>query len=925
MNSYSNHFKLSALSAAILAASSASVSVQAADDRGNSPIVEEVIVTGIRGSLTDAMDIKRDSSGVVDAISSEDIGKFPDTNLAESLQRITGVSIDRTNNEGNQVTVRGFGPSFNLVLLNNRQMPNSSALETAGVSRSFNFREIASETVSGVEVYKTGKANISSGGVGATINIKTAKPFNYDGFVAQGSIKGVIDTSVANGDDVTPEVSGMVSNIFADGKLGVLLSFSHAERDSHVDRIGTSGGWARGYPGQQNPDTSAIDTNRNPTLATWRVPTVDLERADYHRERENGQLVLQFAPTDTLTATLDYTASRLEEQGQMNRMSFWFDNVENGAADVNGTIINPSRSNDELNFWAWEYGYKTENDSLGLNVEWVVADNLILSFDAHDSTSHANPGALPAERLANLKNPFGAAAPVDIAADFSGNTPTVTYDDSALAGGAYDLANIEADLYQERGYEMKNNIQQIQFGGIWENVDDGALKTIGFGFARTKYDVDTILISESNFALGNGAMDISALDLSFIPGDIGFEYIPQFDALQFIDLAKSQGLGNPTNKSLNGVNEDTDAIYLTLNFETTFNSMNVSANFGLRYEDTSVSSYSIGPAVVGFNWNTPLNMSPIYADTITTERLKGGYDQFLPNMDFSLSITEDLVARASYSKTISRSSISAMFPATNLSTHLSGGPFNASQGNPDLLPYESENIDLSLEWYYAPGSYVSTGYFRKKVDNFIAPIEEGRAINGPNGPLTDPSANPRGNCPEGTDSQPVDACTSQPGDPVIIWKVTSPQNLNDTLVDGLEFNVQHMFGETGFGGVFNYTIVNGEDEYDIYNYENNFALSGLSDSYNIVAFYERHNFQTRLAYNWRDSFFLSGDSEPIFTEEYGQLDVSASYDINDHVSVFFEGINVTDETVRRHGRFSNQLVDYEEYGPRYNVGLRAKF
>ncbi|MGY0638566.1 MAG: TonB-dependent receptor [Paraglaciecola chathamensis] len=886
--------------------------------------VEVIQVKGIRGSLTSAMDIKRDASGVVDAISAEDIGKFPDTNLAESLQRVTGVSIDRTNNEGNQVTVRGFGPSFNLVTLNNRQMPNSSALAGAGISRSFNFREIAAESVSGVEVYKTGRANVSSGGIGATINIKTARPFEMEEFVAAWSAKGVMDTSVTIGDDITPEVAGMISKTFNDRKFGVLASVSNSERDSHIDRIGTQG-WGRGYPGQANPDTSAIDADKNPTLATWRTPTVDLDDANYSRDRLNGQLVLQFAPTDTLTATLDYVISRLEENGKMNRMSFWFDNVEEGAADVNGTIINPSRSNDELNFWAWEYNFETENDSIGANFEWQATDALNFTLDLHDSTSHANPGALPAERLANLKNPFGSLAPVHISADFSGDTPTAFYDDSELEGGAYAPENIEGDLYQERGYEIENNIQQIQFSGEWKNMSDGALDSVHFGFAHTKYDVDTGNIYSANFALGNGALYTDDLAFELQPGGVGYEYLPVYSANQFLDLVKEQGLYNEADIQKNGISEETTAAFASFDFITEFNDMPVNANFGLRYEETDVESYSVLRPVIGFNWITPIQLSQILADEEVSETLEGAYEHFLPNLDISLGITDELTARFSYSITVARSSIGAMFPSTSIDLHRSGGPFRASQGNPNLLPYESENFDLSLEYYYDEGSYVSVGHFRKQVDNFIATGQTESEIISPAGPLTDPSVNPRGNCPEGSDQNPVDACVSIASDPVIIWEITSPQNLNETRVYGWEFNVQHLFGDTGFGGVVNYTMVNSEDEYDIYSLENDFALSGLSDSANLVVFYEQDDYQVRAAYNWRDDFLLTGGLEPTFTEAYSQLDISASYDINDRLSVFFEGINVTDESTRRHGRFSNQLIDYEVYGPRYNLGVRGKF
>lgn len=914
-------FGLTTLSLAVV---SALYGANVAAQESNDDNVEVIQVKGIRGALASAMDVKRSSTGVVDAISAEDIGKFPDTNLAESLQRITGVSIDRTNNEGNQVTVRGFGPSFNLVTLNNRQMPNSSALETAGISRSFNFRELAAESVSGVEVYKTGRANVSSGGIGATININTARPFSMDEFVAVWSAKAVMDTSVTTGDDVTPELSGMVSKTFGDRKFGVLASFSHAERDSHVKRIGAFN-WGQGYPGQANPDTSAIDTSLNPTLTTWRTPTVELDDTNYERERQNGQLVLQYSPTDSLTITADYVMSRLEETGNQHRMSFWFDNVEEGAADANGTIINPLRTNDELNFWSWQYNFETENDSYGLNFDWQTTDALSLKLDLHDSTSHSNPGALPAERLANLKNPFGSAAPVTISADFSGDIPTVAYDDSALEGGAYALENIEGDLYQERGFEVENNIKQIQFSGRWLNLKDGALDAINFGLAHTEYSIDSVKINGANFGLGNGALDISDLDLSFIDGDIGFEFIPVYSADQFISLTKEQGLYIEPNKSVNGIEENTTSAFLSFDFITEFNDMEVRANFGVRYEETDVESYSINRPVIGFNWLTPLEMSKVFADTEVFETLEGNYEHFLPNLDVSLNITDDIVTRFAYSKTVARSDITAMFPATSLNNHLATGPFRASQGNPNLLPYEADNFDLSVEYYYDEGSYVSVGHFRKQVDNFIAVGEEERAIDGPDGPLTNPAAANRPGCPGGAADNPVPACVSQPGDPVIEWIVSTPLNLDETRVYGWEFNIQHLFGDTGFGAIANYTKVDSSDTYDVHSLENDFALPGLSDSANLVAFYEQDNYQIRIAYNWRDDFLLQGGIEPLFTEAYSQIDLSASYDINESLSIFIEGINVTDETTRRHQRFSNQIRDYEEYGPRYNLGIRGKF
>lgn len=196
--------------------------------------LEVIQVTGFKGSIKESTQLKRYSSGVVDAISSEDIGKFPDTNLAESLQRITGVSIDRSNGEGSKVTVRGFGPDYNMVTLNGRTMPAASLPAGGGApnSRAYDFANLASESVKSVEVYKTGKASIASGGIGATININTARPLDNPGLVANIGVKAQHDTTNRVGDDVTPEISGIFSWTDEDAKFGASLTASMQQRDS---------------------------------------------------------------------------------------------------------------------------------------------------------------------------------------------------------------------------------------------------------------------------------------------------------------------------------------------------------------------------------------------------------------------------------------------------------------------------------------------------------------------------------------------------------------------------------------------------------------------------------------------------------------------------------------------------------------------
>jgi TonB-dependent receptor len=213
-----------------LALGAAVASPVLAQEGADDEVIEEVITTGIRSSLMTSMNRKRTATGVVDAITAEEIGKFPDQNLAEALQRITGVSISRVNNEGSEITVRGMGPEFNLVTLNGRSMPTEG-------SRSFDFGDIATEGIRAIEVYKSGRVDIPSGGIGATVNIETMRPFDAPGFRSVVSAKAVhettsSDSTIGNLDSVTPEIAALFSNTFFDDTIGVLVTASYQDRDN---------------------------------------------------------------------------------------------------------------------------------------------------------------------------------------------------------------------------------------------------------------------------------------------------------------------------------------------------------------------------------------------------------------------------------------------------------------------------------------------------------------------------------------------------------------------------------------------------------------------------------------------------------------------------------------------------------------------
>ncbi len=289
---------------AVLIAMYCSGAAAAATDAASDQL-QEVVVTGLRQYLVTSETIKRNTAGVVDAITAEDIGKFPDTNLAESIQRIPGVTIDRMNNEGSRITVRGFGPEFNMVTLNGRQMPsNVNPGNGKDATRAYDFENISSDGIVGITVYKTGRADIASGGIGSTVDIRTARPFDYGDMRATFQAKATDDTSSKVGSKITPEVSGLFSDTFFDGRVGFLFNGSYLKRNSQ-EQTANIDGWLQDQFAAGDPRVTS--SNTNPGGHNWAPRNEGWGVTDHERTRVNGQAVLQFKPVESLVATADYT------------------------------------------------------------------------------------------------------------------------------------------------------------------------------------------------------------------------------------------------------------------------------------------------------------------------------------------------------------------------------------------------------------------------------------------------------------------------------------------------------------------------------------------------------------------------------------------------------------------------------------------
>lgn len=941
---------LSIAIATVLGCSTFSVYAEEAEDKEESD-EQVLVVTGIRGSVMRSMDMKRDAQGVVDAISMEDIGKFPDTNLAESLQRITGVSIDRKNNEGNQVSVRGFGPSFNMVTLNGRQMPAAATQRqendsSAEQSRAFNFAEIAAESVAGVEVYKTSKAHVTTGGIGATINILTAKPLSLDDSYAFASVKAISDGSTETGSSITPEVSGIYSVKTADETVGFLVNASYSERNFRENFVATDG-WLR--VGPANVDVSAVDSSINPTGQIWMPRNLVVDQSDHERERTNAMMVFQWAPSDKFNMTIDYVMSDYEDKIERSQAGVWFESPNPiGVADANGSVTRltvPNNAGAGLGALDWQ-GYSdiisTENRSIGFNFGWQATENVNLEFDYHDSYSDAQPSGEVSDFLVIISAPLGS----QITADFNTGIPSVSIDDSGTAavyGGAVsgylDPAGIRPNIDLARNKSVRNDVEQFQINGTWVNSKSGALQAINFGGSLTDYRIQTGWL----FDLGvqgqptcgiNGGQDatgnVTCADLtSFMTVENSHfpSVFPQMLTFNARDVFTSV-TGNMgtvfdllfTNDNI--IEEETTALYTSFEFETEFNNMPVDVVAGIRYEKTDVTGTTIQTAPEAMVYVSPTEFRPQLTAVPVAYSLENDYEVFLPSLDTAIEIQDDMIVRFSYGRTLARSDLNSMKPALSITDARPGGPYNAAQGNPGLLPYISDNIDFAYEYYYDSGSYFALNYFKKWVENYVVSTITQDTIMGALGyELTDP--NPQ-------DLNPFPITVGGPDDQVIVWDILSVDNGEAAQVDGFEIALQHLFGDTGFGMQANITFVDGDVEYDVTQLDQDISLTGLSDSANLVGFYEKDGIQIRLAYNWRDEFLLARNqlrqvNEPVFVDTYGQWDLSASYELNDSYSIFLEGINITGEEATAHGRFDNQFMYHADQEARYAFGIRGKF
>lgn len=947
--------------------------------------VEVIEVQGIRGSLTRAMNLKRDMSGVVDAISSEEMGKFPDTNLAESLQRITGVSVSRSNGEGSEITVRGFGPDFNLVTLNGRQMPGT------GNSRSFKFENLASDGVSALEVFKTARADKPTGGLGATVNIVTTKPLSSPGEKLSVSTKAIYDSSNEAGDDVTPEFSALYSNTFADESFGFAFAYNYQRRDFQQQSAGIQG-WQANVDLPSNLDAANVidprplDDEGNRIGNHFFPRDMNYSISDTQRERNNGYVVFQYAPIDDLIFTLDYTASKSITGTNQIGWGMWNDyggNINGYELDENGTVIYADISGNDGSFSANRDTTEVEAQSIGFNIDWIASDTLYFRVDYHNSSNEADNGK---------DSGMGSAGSLVLGSDqlstkiYDYRTGEIPHGEILWDNGTNELATSEIDSHFSQFIHSpgKSEVEQLQIDGTWENdTFDIPLVDVKFGVARTEQKISgssawsgliggflfnpnySAMLPDGMFTRHDTSDFLDAFDGGGSDLSTNYYYTFDFDELvarsaAFLtndvlggdDYFATTAYHDMGTVSSGSVQEETTSFYVQAAFEFEVVDFPVQLNLGARYEKTDVTSNVLQPVPTSVWWKGGSEWHTQYlAGENNFLAMTGEHDVFLPMIDVKVDITDELVGRVSWGKTIARAPLSYLAGGRSLSGSPKIGSRNGSEGNTNLQPYESTNFDLSFEYYYDEASYASVGYFRKDVKNFIGSQIVSTTIEGFNDIYQGPRWLQAVTDIEARDEQATnDAIFAQmqtngsvlnaqgylvpnSDDPLMEWDITRPYNAEDKkTVDGFELAFQHLFAETGFGVGVNATFVDGDVEFDVDSLDQQTPLTGLSDSANFQAFYEKDGLSVKFTYAWRDQYLIgvgqgqgSSDNPPQFAKAFGQWDMSVNYDVTDRFTVFFEGINLNNETEQGFGRYEEQFLFARQYGPRFSLGARYSF
>ncbi len=842
---------------------------QTADDN-----VEVIEVSGIRASAKENLNAKRFSNAVVDAITAEDIGKFPDKNVAESLSRVPGITIDRDFGEGQGVTIRGVQPDQNLTLVNGQAVGTGQWFVLSDATRNFNFEILASEMVAGLEVYKSSQANIDEGALGGTVILRTRKPFQLDANTVQFSTEVQYNDIAEKAD---PSFSGLYSWKNENETLGFLASVTYQQRTVKRE-TNEDFGWFGPSIARIDPLIEAPQGADEKGAIAWGMGSA-LFKQD--RERLGLDLNLQWAPNDDLDMNLHYMNSTMKADNvNSNLIGIPFrgvaytgtdtmpGTVENGivtSLHVEGVDSRPGWSRHMAYDNIYRDGSEMSTEILDLEGNWNIGAGK-LHFQLGTTKGEGDNRDFFTEFWADANDERAAY-------DYyneGGSNPTIDFTtaspwlanptDQMWLGGIFDQKNETED---KENYLQLDYIHNVDLGIITE-IHTG-MKLRDRSFEQSRYQTNlTGLDPVGENSLGTAGEfwsgDMVNVSHSETNGYAASYFMPDkdlmrqalYDVAECTDASTGMCRNNEVFQSASSfkVEEDIAALYAM----AVFSSEGVRGNFGLRYVETDTKSSG---------WDLTTG-EPVSFD--------GEYNEWLPSVNLAYDLADDVILRFAASRVITRPAPFQLAPAVNLTPETSSG----SAGNPNLGPLKANQFESGIEWYFADASVLGVTMFKKDITDFIFTKTVAKEINGQQ-----------------------------------INQLSTPENGGATNIDGIEFQLQHIF-ENGFGGYFNYTYTDvGDAEVDqavvVTDDDGNITGATLAsstirfpnaskNSYNLGVFYETDVYSVRVNYNYRSEYFIaSTEIGNQFRDEQSQVDAQVSWNVTDNISLKGEILNLTDE------------------------------
>jgi iron complex outermembrane receptor protein len=938
---------LGALTLALAAGAHAQTAPAAEPQDDGATSVDEIVVTGFRASLANSLNIKRREAGVVDAISAEDIADFPDTNLAESIQRIPGVSIDRDAGEGRTITVRGLGPDFTRTRINGIEaQATTGATDSSGGTnrgRGFDFNVFASELFNNITVRKTASAEVEEGSLGATVDLRTSRPFDYPGFTAAASVQGGYNDLSKTW---SPRYALLASNTWFDGQLGALASLAYSKKDS-IEEGFSSVRWgpANGDSGFQNPAALPGGSAAAGGIFHPRIPRYG--RLTHEQERTGATLSLQFRPANGKTLlTFDSLWSQLDSTRRENFLEAWSfsRNASQGGkpeVDIVDSVVDPdtgemvyAKFNDvdmrtENRFDILETTY-TQNT---LNLEQEFTDTLKFTGAIGRSKSEfGNP--LQVDAIIDHINGAGYSW------DFRENhdLPLINYGFNVADPNSWTVTGptglLKSELRLNTSYQT--NIYETAEGAFEWNASD--ILTFKAGASRKKYNSVGTGYSRLNnlndapaLPAGTSMASVTQLltgfgrNLDLPAGSATSWIIPDLDALKTLwkwdcncntgvpggDF-RLLGLDNPGSfASFREITETDTGYWVQADWDTTLFGVPFRGNVGVRQVKTELEA--LGYSNIG--------------NVATATRGSNEYDDTLPALNVAFEPIENLQIRFAAAKVMARPPVTNLVPVYTLSALTAPNP-SASIGNVNLEPYRAKTYDLSVEWYFAPESLLSFAYFYKDISTFVQTTQTNLTY----AQLTalDPVAFPAGGGRDPLTPYVFSTQANTPGGPLKGFEISYQQPFR--FLPGLLSNL---------GTQLNYTHVESEIDYCTTATCAAFVTEDLvnlsPNAWNATLYYDDGKLNARISAAYRDDYFqqvpaANGGTRGIAVTgktETLSIDGSASYAVTDHVTVTLEGINLTDEPNRQYhgdlGGERNSTYVYHHTGRQVFIGARYKF